>query len=102
MAIKHKVTYVAPAGVEFVSIDDWAKNDLLEEEYKAFVEARDRDIALTQATATSVDIEAGENIFDDEAKMNAGAKNNDPEFLLFFGRYLIDTGMEVKETVENV
>jgi hypothetical protein len=102
MAIKHKITYSAPEGAEFISIDDWAKTALLEEEYKEFIEARDRDIALTQATATSIDIESGESIFDNEEKMNAGVHNNDPQFLLYFGRYLIDTGTKISEITENV
>jgi hypothetical protein len=102
MAIKHKITITPPAGEEFVSIDDWAKNALEEQEFPLFVAARERDIAITQATATSIDHETGETIFENQEKLEAGINKNDPDFLIYFGRYLMDTGMQVSETTENV
>jgi hypothetical protein len=102
MAIKHKITITAPAGAPFVSMEEWARQTLPEEEFPLYEAARTRDIALTQATATSIDFDTGETLFENQEKLEAGINKNDPDFLIYFGRYLMDTGMQVSETTENV
>ena len=96
MAIKEKITVVAPAGVTVVSLYDWAHTVLSQEDLALFLAAEQRHNAFIASKATSVDTENGEVIFADEAKKNeANPLQGDMDFLFFWYRYINDFGYTV-------
>ncbi len=107
MAVKHTLTLVPAQGATLVLIDDWAKEVLSTEEFAAFEAAKQRHNDFVASKAVSVNMEAGEMIFADEAKLaeSQGEDPNfagDPEFLQIWGRYLIDNGITVEKSVVTV
>ena len=103
MAIKQKLTLTTPVGTTFVTVNEWAKVTLLAEELPLFEAAQQRHNDFIASKANSVDLENGEIVFADESKKNeADPLNGDMDFLIYWYRYLQDTGITVQNTVENI
>jgi hypothetical protein len=107
MAIKHKITLVPAVGASLILIDDWAAAVLSEEELALFQASKQRHNDFVASKALSVDMDAGEMMFADEAKLaeSQGVEPTyagDPDFLQYWGRYLIDNGITVEISTETV
>jgi hypothetical protein len=101
MAIQHKLVITSPPGSTFISFNEWAETRLIEEEIPLWKAAQERQTAYIQAHATSLDLEAGVNVFPDQAAADA-SEGGDPEFLIFFGRYLLDTGYTAEKIATTI
>ena len=101
MAIQQKLVITVPPGSTYMPIDKWAESILPEEELPLFKAAQERQTAFVQAKATSVDLEAGFNTFADQAAADS-SQGGDPEFLVYWYRYLVDTGYTAEKTSETI
>jgi len=101
MAVQQKLVLKVPEGSTYVNLNDWAKLTLPEEEYPLFEAAQTRQTAFVNAKAVSVDFEAGTNTFANESDMES-CSGGDPDFLNYWYRYLVDTGITVEQSVETV
>jgi len=103
MAIKQKLTLTTPVGSTFITVDQWAEVALPAEELPLFGAAKKRHDDFISSKAVSVDPFNGEIVFADEAKKDeANPLNGDMDFLIYWYRYLQDTGITFEITVENI
>jgi hypothetical protein len=102
MAIKEKLTLVAPEGQSVVLLDDWARSVLPAEELPLFEAAKQRHDDFISSKASSTDPVAGEAIFDDQTKKDEASAGGDMDFLFYWYRYLTENNITVEKSVETV
>jgi hypothetical protein len=101
MAIQQKLVITVPSGSTYVPVDKWAEAVLPEAELPLFKAAQERQTAFVASKATSVDLVAGFNTFADQSAADA-SQGGDPDFLIYWYRYLVDTGYTAEKTSETI
>ena len=97
--VKQTFEFVAKDGGEVVEFHEWAEQSLDTEEYQAW----------TAAMKKQADVLASANVAADSEGNMVGSENVvkheqpcDPEWLVFWERYLEETGIEFSTKLENV
>lgn len=101
MAIQQKLVITVPPGSTYIPLDQWAEATLPESELPLFKAAQERQTAFVASKATSVDLVAGFNTFEDQASADA-SQGGDSEFLVYWYRYLTATGYTAEKTSETI
>lgn len=101
--VKQTFEYTVPDGKEFIEMHEWAGEHLDQEEYNKWYLAQKRQNQIMSAK------EADEKMFKNDDGSITWDENTakyeqpcDQEWLVFWERYLDETGMEFNTTFEEV
>ena len=101
--LKQTFEYTVPDGKEFINFDNWAGEYLEQEEYNKWYHACKRQNEIMSAK------EADEKMSKNKDGSMVWDENTvkyeqpcDPEWLVFWERYLEETGIEFNTTLEKV